>query len=108
MSLKLRQGDGAVLDEWELFGELGRRAPGEGPEVPVEVRLVVVAAVERQLAEAHPLARAQAARGAPEGQPPRGDLRWQAHLAAEALGEVAAAPAGRPRQLLDPLGAAGR
>src|SRR3954452_18780616 len=101
MSRNLRERAGPVLDEWEPIRELLRRAAREGAEVAVQVGLVVVAAVESKLAEAHRLACPEAAGDAMEAQRPRRQLRWQPELLAEPLGKVAAAPARLPRQVVD-------
>src|SRR5258705_2114275 len=103
MATKLRGRRGGVLDGWDLRRrhtaargqparqELRGRRPGEGAEVAVEVRLVVVAAVEREVAEA--AAGVERRDRALEAQDARERLRGQPDLGAEARGEVAAAPA---------------
>src|SRR3954468_22558677 len=88
-----------VLDVWEV----PRRGPEEGPEVAVHVRLVGVAAGVRRVRERRP--GAQEADGVLEAREPRERLRRQADLAAEALAEVAPAPARLARERLDADGA---
>src|SRR3954451_23447492 len=99
----------AVLDGCDLAAkaaarkprghQLERRAAGELAEVAVQVRLVVVAAVQRDLAQRWPVRARQLARRVAEAQNASVDLRRQADLLLEARGQVAAAPA----RLLDEL-----
>jgi hypothetical protein len=95
MSASLSSGPLRVLDESELAG----RRPAEVAEVAVHVRLVGVPARVGDVGERLPAA--QQRDRALEAQQPRERLRRQADLAPEALGEVAAAPAGLARELLD-------
>src|SRR5918999_31008 len=89
MARKLRGHRGDVLDGCDQV--LGRRPAGELLEVAVEVRLVVVAAVERRIDQAG--ARAEPLDGALEAQQPRERLGRQPELPAERRREVAPAPA---------------
>src|SRR4051812_25465772 len=91
-----------VLDGWELLGrhaavagqpageQRGRRGAREGAEVPVEVRLVVVAAVDGHLGQRR--APPECPEGALEAQEAGERLRVQADLLAKARTEVTAAP----------------
>src|SRR5688500_14185048 len=78
---------------------LGRGHAREGAEVAVEVRLVVVATVERDVdqvrADSQPLERPL------EAQQPRERLRRHAQLAVDGRREMPAAPADLVRQLAD-------
>ena len=78
--------------------ELGRRAPGERAEVAVEVRLVVVAAVEARsrTATGRP-GRVMQRRGALEAQDPGEDLRRQAGVG-RGSGRRGGGGSSRPRR----------
>src|SRR3954468_23533743 len=92
----------AVLDECDLVliaavgqpggHELGGRAAGELAEVAVEVRLVVVAAVERDLGQRAAARTHELACRVAEAQDAGERLRREADRPAEARGEVAPAP----------------
>src|SRR5215210_8769208 len=103
MAGTLRGRGGPVLDECDLVGgvavrqapshELRRRAPGELPEVAVEMGLVVVAAAQRDLAERGPGGRREQPLRALEAQDACKGLRREAGGPREARREVPATPA---------------
>src|SRR3954454_4475806 len=104
MAGTLRERRGLVLYVWELPGrdagaaeqparrELARRAARERAEVAVQMGLVVVAAVERELGEAVVALAAQPPGHPLEAHQPGHCLRRQSQLGTEARAEVAAAP----------------
>src|SRR3954454_7292540 len=99
MARSLSSGRDGVLDEWER----ARRAAEERAEVAVHVRLVGVPGRVGGVGERLP--GPQQVDGVLEAQQPGDGLGCEADLPAEALGEVAPAPAGVARELLDPHGA---
>src|SRR5215208_6438665 len=92
-----------VLDEWELVGRRVR----ELPEVAAQVGLVVVAGVERDVAERRAAALRDQLASALEAQDPRVGLGRHADRVGKAAGEVAAAPAQVLGQRADRRAAAG-
>src|SRR5262245_49795799 len=73
--------------------QLGWPHPGECPEVAVEVRLIVVAALERQVSEARMVSTTQPIHRAAEAHHPRKRLRREADVLAELADEMFLAPA---------------
>src|SRR5262245_66409821 len=92
-----------VLERWKLLGEkLRRRAAGQLAEVPVQGRLVEVAARGGDLSDGRERRRVpQHRRGPVEPQQPGRELGAQPELLAEAPGQVLAAPADVAGEIVD-------